>query len=77
MESKLGVVTQNYVTVLFVLKRITTNTSHPLNALQPRISKACPYSLTVDKRDIHSFRDRRNRNLKRTEDFLCLNTFLK
>ena len=51
------------------MKRITTNTSHPLNALLPRISKTCQYSLRAEKGDIHFFRDRRNCNLKRTEEF--------
>ena len=32
------------------------------------ISKTCQYSLRAEKRDIHFFRDRRNCNLKRTED---------
>ena len=48
--------------------QLTTNTSHPLNALLSHISGTCPYSLRAEKRDIHFFmiRDRRNCNLKRT-----------
>ena len=57
------------------MKRITTNTSHPLNALLPRISKTCQYSLRAGKRDIHFFRDRRNCNLKRKEEFFMFKYF--
>ena len=57
------------------MKRITTNTSHPLNALLPRISKTCQYSLRAEKRDVHFFRDRRNYNLKRTEEFFMFKYF--
>ena len=61
------------------MKRIKTNTSHPPNALLPRIGKTCQYSLRTEKRDIHFFRDRKNCNLKRTEDsfYVFKNTFLK
>ena len=58
------------------MKRITTNTSHPLNALLPRISDTCPYSLRAEKRDTHFFRDRRNCDLKRTEEIFMFRYFL-
>ena len=35
------------------MKRIMTNTSHPLNALLARISNTCSYSLRPEKRDTH------------------------
>ena len=50
-----------------------------LNALLPRISKTWPYSLrslTAEERDIHFFRDKRNCNLKRTEEFFMFRYFL-
>ena len=59
------------------MNRITTNTSHPINALLPRISETCLYSLRTEERDIHFFGDRRNYNLKRTEEFFMSDTFSK
>ena len=58
------------------MKRITINSSHPINALLPCISDACPDSLRAEKRDIHFFRDGRNRNLNRTEEFFTFRYFL-
>ena len=40
------------------MKRITINSSHPLNALLPRIGNTCPYSLRSERRDTHFFRAR-------------------
>ena len=57
------------------MKKITTNTSHPLKALLPRISNTYPYSLRAEKRDTHFFRDRRNCYLKTTEAFFTFNYF--